>query len=67
MLKQKYYIEAINQGENPRIYSATVITVRRHQNPDGEREASPNGTFWANEAWCQGKLQTFPRMSPSQS
>lgn len=39
------YIEAINQGENPRIYSATIVTVRRRQNPDGEMEASPNGTF----------------------
>lgn len=67
MLKEKYDIEAINQGEDPRIYSATIITVRRRQNPDGERKASPNGIFWTNEAWCQGKLQTSPRMSPSQS
>lgn len=67
MLKEKYDIESINQGENPRIYSATIITVRKHQNPDSERKASLNGIFSTNEAWCQGKLQAFPRMSPSQS
>lgn len=51
MLKGKYDIEAINQGETPqKNYSATIINVRRHQNPDGKRKASLDGIIWENEA-----------------